>query len=65
MIINEQNFSNVPIFCFVQVESFVKIFPNASHGWALRYDPTNPKALNEAEAAHKIMIDWFDKHLKK
>ncbi|ESW26157.1 hypothetical protein PHAVU_003G095600 [Phaseolus vulgaris] len=48
-----------------EVESFVKIFPNASHGWALRYDPTNPKALNEAEAAHKIMIDWFDKHLKK
>jgi len=49
----------------VQVISYVKIFMNASHGWALRYDPKDPTAVKGAEAAHKIMIDWFDKHLKK
>lgn len=49
---------------FVQVDSFVKIFPNVSHGWTVRYDPKDPKAVKAAEKAHDIMIGWFDKYLK-
>jgi len=48
----------------VQVDSFVKIFPNVSHGWTVRYDPKDPKAVKAAEKAHDIMIGWFDKYLK-
>ena len=51
--------------CFVQIDSYVKIFPNVSHGWTVRYDPNDPKAVKAAGKAHKIMINWFDKHLKK
>ena len=51
-------------FCFVQVRSEVKIFPNVGHGWTVRYDPNDPKAVKAAEKAHRIMIDWFDKYLK-
>jgi len=49
----------------VQIDSYVKIFPNVSHGWTVRYDPNDPKAVKAAGKAHKIMINWFDKHLKK
>ncbi|KAK7264537.1 hypothetical protein RJT34_32146 [Clitoria ternatea] len=48
-----------------EVESLVKIFPGVSHGWTLRYDPNDPEAVKDAEKAHEIMLDWFDKHLKK
>ncbi|QCE09144.1 endo-1,3;1,4-beta-D-glucanase-like [Vigna unguiculata] len=48
-----------------QIDSYVKVFPNVSHGWTLRYDPTDPKAAMAAGKAHTIMINWFDKHLKK
>lgn len=47
-----------------KVDSYVKIFPNVSHGWTLRYDQKDPKAVKAAYKAHQIMIDWFDKHLK-
>ena len=53
------------LFWFVQIDSYVKIFPNVSHGWTVRYDPNDPKAVKAAGKAHKIMINWFDKHLKK
>ncbi|KAK7348264.1 hypothetical protein VNO80_22815 [Phaseolus coccineus] len=42
----------------------VKNFPNVGHGWTVRYDPNDPKAVKAADKAHRIMIDWFDKHLK-
>ncbi|CAJ1941224.1 unnamed protein product [Sphenostylis stenocarpa] len=48
-----------------KVDYYVKIFPNVSHGWSLRYDPNDPKAAEAADKAHKIMIYWFDKHLKE
>ncbi|QCE09145.1 endo-1,3;1,4-beta-D-glucanase-like [Vigna unguiculata] len=48
-----------------EIDSYVKIFPNVSHGWTVRYDPNDPKAVKAAGKAHKIMINWFDKHLKK
>ncbi|XP_047152732.1 hydrolase pyvD-like [Vigna umbellata] len=48
-----------------EIDSYVKIFANVSHGWTVRYDPNDPKAVKAAGKAHKIMINWFDKHLKK
>jgi len=53
------------VYQFVQIDSYVKIFANVSHGWTVRYDPNDPKAVKAAGKAHKIMINWFDKHLKK
>ncbi|KAK7363688.1 hypothetical protein VNO77_05839 [Canavalia gladiata] len=47
-----------------EVDSYVKIIPNVSHGFTVRYDPNDPRAVKSAEKAHKIMLDWFDKHLK-
>ncbi|XP_045827516.1 endo-1,3;1,4-beta-D-glucanase-like isoform X1 [Trifolium pratense] len=46
------------------VDSFVKIFPNVSHGWTLRYDTEDPEAVKAAEEAHQIILEWFVKHIK-
>lgn len=46
------------------VDSFVKIFPNVSHGWTIRYDTKDPEAVKASEEARQILLDWFDKHLK-
>ncbi|CAI8610511.1 unnamed protein product [Vicia faba] len=46
------------------VDSFVKIFPNVSHGWTLRYNTEDPEAVKAAEEAHQILLDWFNKHLR-
>ncbi|KAI5415931.1 endo-1,3;1,4-beta-D-glucanase [Lathyrus oleraceus] len=46
------------------VDSFVKIFPNVSHGWTLRYNTEDPEAVKAAEEAHQILLDWFNKYLK-
>jgi hypothetical protein len=48
----------------VQVDSFVKIFPNVSYGWTLRYDTEDPEAVKAAEEAHQIILEWFVKHIK-
>lgn len=45
------------------VKSFVKIFPDVQHGWTVRYDETNEIAVEQANEAHKLMIDWFAKYL--
>lgn len=47
----------------LQIESFVKIFPNASHGWTIRYDENNLKEVVAAEEAHNDMLNWFAKFL--
>ncbi|KAG4929261.1 hypothetical protein JHK82_046324 [Glycine max] len=47
-----------------EIDSYVEIFPNVSHGWTVRYDPKDPSAVKAADKAHQIMIGWFDKHLK-
>ncbi|XP_013458182.2 endo-1,3;1,4-beta-D-glucanase isoform X1 [Medicago truncatula] len=47
-----------------EVDSFVKIFPNVSHGWTIRYDTKDPEAVKASEEARQILLDWFDKHLK-
>jgi dienelactone hydrolase len=47
----------------VQIDSFVKVFPNVRHGWTCRYDENDPVAVADAEEAHKDMLDWYAKHL--
>ncbi|KAL2339135.1 hypothetical protein Fmac_013581 [Flemingia macrophylla] len=47
-----------------EIDSYVIIFPNVAHGWTVRYDTEDPKAVKAAEKAHQITLDWFDKHLK-
>ncbi|CAN7111646.1 unnamed protein product [Brassica rapa subsp. narinosa] len=47
-----------------EVSSYVKIFPNVSHGWTTRYDINDPEAVKAAEEAHKEMLDWFGTYVK-
>ncbi|EFJ15446.1 hypothetical protein SELMODRAFT_173745 [Selaginella moellendorffii] len=47
-----------------EVESFIKFFPGASHGWTVRYDVTNSRAVAQAEEAHQDMLSWFWRFLK-
>ncbi|WVZ12086.1 hypothetical protein V8G54_016616 [Vigna mungo] len=48
-----------------QVAYEVKIFPNVEHGWTLLYDPNDPEAAKAADKAHRMMINWFDKHVSE
>ncbi|MCD7470192.1 hypothetical protein HAX54_009872 [Datura stramonium] len=47
-----------------EVDSFVKIYPGVAHGWTVRYNAEDKKAVQSAEEAHKDMLDWFTKHVK-
>lgn len=47
-----------------EVDGFVKIFPNVSHGWTVRYNPEDPEAVKAAEEAHQDILNWIVKHLK-
>uniref|UniRef100_A0A0E0HE61 Dienelactone hydrolase domain-containing protein n=1 Tax=Oryza nivara TaxID=4536 RepID=A0A0E0HE61_ORYNI len=46
------------------VHHLVKIFPDAPHGFACRYNATDPFAVKTAEEARADMVKWFDKYLK-
>ncbi|XP_028761187.1 endo-1,3;1,4-beta-D-glucanase-like isoform X2 [Neltuma alba] len=46
------------------VPSFVKIFPQVAHGWTVRYNTEDAKAVSAAEEAHQDLLNWFAKHLK-
>ncbi len=50
-------------FPFVQIDTFLKVFPNVKHGWTVKYDMDNHEEVAEAEAAHQMMFSWFDKYL--
>ncbi|KAK5840987.1 endo-1,3;1,4-beta-D-glucanase-like [Gossypium arboreum] len=47
-----------------KVDRFVKVFPNCSHGWTLRYDINNSTAVARANEAHQDMLEWLLKYVK-
>ncbi|KAH0988966.1 hypothetical protein GBA52_000449 [Prunus armeniaca] len=47
-----------------EIDSYVKIFPKAEHGWTVRYNVEDEAAVKRAEEAHNNMIDWFSKNVK-
>ncbi|XP_059300051.1 endo-1,3;1,4-beta-D-glucanase-like [Lycium ferocissimum] len=47
-----------------EVECFVKVYPGVAHGWTVRYNVEDKKAVQSAEEAHQDMLDWFTKHVK-
>lgn len=47
-----------------EVGSFVKIFPGVSHGWSVRYNAEDEKAVQSAEEARQDMLNWFTKYIK-
>uniref|UniRef100_A0A0D9WG98 Dienelactone hydrolase domain-containing protein n=1 Tax=Leersia perrieri TaxID=77586 RepID=A0A0D9WG98_9ORYZ len=47
------------------VDHFVKIFPKAPHGFACRYNSSDPFSVKTAEEARVDMVSWFDKYMKK
>lgn len=52
------------VFRYVQIDSFVKIYPETEHGWTLRYDVTDEAAVKHAEESHKDLLEWLTKHVK-
>ncbi|CAH9051639.1 unnamed protein product [Cuscuta epithymum] len=47
-----------------EVDSFVKIFPGVAHGWTVRYNAEDEKAVQSAEEARQDMLNWFTKYIK-
>ena len=46
-----------------EVKSFVKIFSDVRHGWTVRYEESDENAVEKANEAHQLMLDWFAKYL--
>ncbi|XP_057508323.1 endo-1,3;1,4-beta-D-glucanase-like [Actinidia eriantha] len=47
-----------------EIPGYVKIFPGVVHGWTVRYNVEDEKAVKCAEEAHQNMLDWFLEHVK-
>ncbi|KAL8171355.1 hypothetical protein V2J09_023159 [Rumex salicifolius] len=46
------------------IDSYVKIYPGVSHGFAVRYNLEDDSAVKSAEEAHSDMMSWFTKYIK-
>jgi dienelactone hydrolase len=47
-----------------KLKSYVKIFPGVAHGWTMRYQVDDEKAVKSAEEAHQNMLDWLAEYVK-
>ncbi|XP_038719329.1 endo-1,3;1,4-beta-D-glucanase-like isoform X2 [Tripterygium wilfordii] len=48
-----------------KVDVYLKIFPSTAHGWTVRYDVEDQNAVKSAEEAHRDMLEWFTKYVKR
>ncbi|XP_059439668.1 endo-1,3;1,4-beta-D-glucanase-like [Corylus avellana] len=48
-----------------KVKNFIKIYPKVKHGWTVRYNDTDATAVKAANEAHKDMLHWLTKYVKK
>ncbi|XP_073066114.1 endo-1,3;1,4-beta-D-glucanase-like [Primulina eburnea] len=46
-----------------KIPNFAKIFPGVAHGWTLRYNLTDKKAVKAADKAHLDMLNWLIKYV--
>jgi len=49
---------------FFQDDCYVKLFPEVSHGWTIRYNIEDAMAVKAADESHQILLEWFAKHVK-
>lgn len=42
---------------------YLKIFKGVQHGWTIRYNETDKKAVEKANRAQNLMLKWFHKYL--
>lgn len=45
-------------------DCYVKLFPEVSHGWTIRYKIEDAMAVKAADESHQILLEWFAKHVK-
>ncbi|CAJ2634511.1 unnamed protein product [Trifolium pratense] len=44
-------------------ECYVKLFPEVLHGWTIRYNIEDAMAAKAADKSHRILLEWFAKHV--
>ncbi|KAM0902372.1 hypothetical protein ACQ4PT_019398 [Festuca glaucescens] len=64
IVLEVEIFNLVIVFMGLQIDHLIKIFPEVSHGWTVRYDSEDAAAVERAEEALADMTDWFNKNLK-
>ena len=44
------------MFCYVQIDYFVKIYPGVRHGWTVRYNAQDEAACKPADEAQQGIV---------